>query len=208
MAKGYDLLGQRFGRLLVTKYAYSDAALGRIWECVCDCGNVVEVRGTRLVKGYTKSCGCFAADSARENHTTHGMTRPNGKHHPAYISWANNPKHKSYKDYGGRGVTYDTAWEMFENFWKDMGPTWENGLTIDRIDSSGNYCKENCRWADVKTQNNNKKSVRKYEYSGQLKTLSEWASLYGLSRGTLYDRVVRYGYSIEDALTTPLRGKL
>jgi len=79
----------------------------------------------------------------------------------AYTSWAamktrcTNPKHNRYKLYGGRGITFDPRWDDFLVFLADMGPR-PHKFSIDRIDPNGNYCKENCRWADYSTQNKNK----------------------------------------------------
>ena len=76
----------------------------------------------------------------------------------------NNPNQNDYQYYGGRGITYDPAWETFEGFLADMGPR-PDGMTLDRIDVDGNYCKDNCRWANSKTQRDNRKPGRLREVS-------------------------------------------
>ena len=79
---------------------------------------------------------------------------------PTYYSWnsmkdrCNNKNNKQYKDYGGRGITYDKRWEDFREFYKDMGEK-PKQTTLDRIDVNGNYCKENCRWATKLEQQHN-----------------------------------------------------
>ena len=79
-----------------------------------------------------------------------------------YHSWnsmknrCNNSNLKEYKNYGGRGITYDARWEDFREFYKDMGER-PQGTTLDRIDVDKNYCKENCRWATKEEQQRNKR---------------------------------------------------
>lgn len=82
---------------------------------------------------------------------------------PTYASWSNmkdrcrNPNNISFKNYGGRGINYCVRWEKFANFLEDMGYRPE-GLSLDRINNNGNYCKENCKWSTRQEQNNNKRT--------------------------------------------------
>jgi hypothetical protein len=100
-----------------------------------------------------------------------------------YGSWyamkqrCGNPNNKQYKDYGGRGIIYDKNWETFSNFKKDMERGYKRGLTIERIDTNGNYIKENCKWATRKEQNSNKRCNIVIEYNGQKNTLLEWKDI-------------------------------
>jgi hypothetical protein len=73
-----------------------------------------------------------------------------------------NPKCESFKDYGGRGIRVCAEWISFKRFWADMGPTYQPGLTLDRIDNDGNYEPGNCRWATRLTQARNQKGWRKH----------------------------------------------
>ncbi len=91
----------------------------------------------------------------------------------------NNPRHTDFKDYGGRGVSVCPEWGSFSRFFADMGQRPE-GKTLDRIDVNGHYSPSNCRWADAKTQANNKRTNRLIEHKGEVKTLSLWCSTYGV----------------------------
>ena len=63
--KGRHLEGQRFGRLVVQKHVgYKNNE--KLWECLCDCGNIVNVIGGSLTSGRTKSCGCYNLEKCRE----------------------------------------------------------------------------------------------------------------------------------------------
>lgn len=123
----------------------------------CDCGVVKEFRFDLIKRGTTKSCGCIYIAERGQATKTHGYSGT-----PTYSSWqqmrdrCTNPNSTGYENYGGRGIIYDPRWEQFENFLEDMGERPED-TTLDKIDNNGNYCKENCRWADKTTQTFNRR---------------------------------------------------
>ena len=113
----------------------------------------------------------------------------------------NNPNNRQYHHYGGRGIKVCDNWLTFEGFLADMGIK-SDGMSLDRIDPNGNYCKENCRWATNYTQQNNKRNNTFVEYNGKVQTLAQWARELDINYDTLVDRISRYGWSAERALTT------
>lgn len=76
------------------------------------------------------------------------------------IQRCTNPKHLKWEYYGGRGITVCAQWRRFDNFLADMGLKPHPSLTIDRINSAGNYEPGNCRWATRKQQSDNIKTIR------------------------------------------------
>lgn len=198
-----DLSGRRFGRLTVQAEAGRNAKKGVMWQCLCDCGNTTVVASTNLIQGHTQSCGCLH----REQNITHGAT--DTKLYGVWINVktrCNNPRNRAYPQYGGRGIRLCEEWESFQNFqnWA-IKSGYADGLTLDRIDVNGNYSPENCRWADMKTQQNNRRNNHVIEFNGVRKTLSEWSEATGLSSSTLRTRLSILGWPIERALTEPLR---
>jgi hypothetical protein len=111
-----------------------------------------------------------------------------------------------YKNYGGRGITVCPEWLSFENFYRDMGDRPSPKHSLDRIDVNGHYCKENCRWATPKEQQNNRSNNRVVEFNGEVRTLAGWAEYIGINYHTLCSRIYA-GWSEEAALTTPLKEK-
>lgn len=146
-----DLTGKTFGRLTVLARAENN---GRVvmWSCYCACGNKTTVRGINLKCGTTKSCGCLQKESI----TKLGMSSTK-----IYGVWSSmkarcdNPNGMGYKNYGGRGISYEKSWETFTGFYKDMFKGYEEGLTLERIDVNGDYCRNNCTWIPRENQSRN-----------------------------------------------------
>lgn len=193
--------GDKFNRLTVISRSGFTKNGDSTWLCLCICGNKKVVSAVHLRKGSTQSCGCLAVEKARVLNTTHGMskTRP-------YRIWrimkqrVTNIQDKDYERYGGRGIKVSSSWLSFESFWKDMGGSYQDNLTLDRIDNNGNYSKENCRWVTQKEQANNRRNNHIISYKGNNLTLSQWAKITGIKRHTIANRI-KGGWSIEKALT-------
>jgi hypothetical protein len=110
-----------------------------------------------------------------------------------------NRKSPDYKNYGGRGITYDPRWSDFSAFVADMGLPPPN-RSLDRIDNNGPYCKENCRWADRLTQSRNRRNAHLIAFQGKSMRIAEWAEYLGVPITTIKNRIYR-GWPLERALT-------
>lgn len=127
----------------------------------------------------------------------------NSESHRLYSTWKSmrtrctNSNTHNYKYYGGRGIKVFREWEDFWVFVKDMYPSHKEGLTLDRIDNDGNYCKENCRWATKSEQNNNQTKSLEIFYEGEFYTEAELAALTGVIRTTIQSRRKR-GFTPEE----------
>lgn len=145
-----DITGQKFNLLTVVKRSDKQIDGNVRWDCVCDCGNITWVVGSRLRTGITKSCGCLAKSNA-EGHSnpTHGMSSTS-----EYRAWCdakfrcNNPSDPQYEYYGGRGIRMQDDWQQdFSKFIDYIGRKPSSRHSLDRIDNDLDYCEGNVRWA-------------------------------------------------------------
>lgn len=186
-----DYTGRKFGRL--TAQARINKGKCRF---LCECGNIVALVIKGVVSGDTSSCGCIQREILIARNQTHGMSQ---QYRSTYRSWKDmrarclNANDSDYANYGGRGISVCERWNEFASFFEDLGerPT---GTTLDRKDTNGNYEPSNCRWADAKTQANNKRSNRMVTINDQSQTLQQWADQFGIDRSKVRYRLnVGYG---------------
>ncbi len=169
-----DLSGQKFNHLTVLERYGTDWPT--IWKCQCDCGNITYVRSGNLKSGEVKSCGCLK--HIEPLNKTHGMS-----HSKLYCKWnsmrrrCNEETHQAYQYYGGKGIhicdEWNNSFEAFRDWAYETGYKEESKLSIDRIDSNGDYSPDNCRWATNKVQANNTSSNIMFEHDGRTQNLTQ-----------------------------------
>lgn len=199
--------GTRFGRLV----AKARAPLPGIerWDCECDCGQTKVVSKYDLLNGDCKSCGCFRREFIGNKFRVHGHTN-GARRSREHTSWTKmiarctDRRDPLYQEYGARGIGVCERWLDYSNFLSDMGPRpmW---TTLDRIRNAEGYEPGNCRWASHSVQCQNRSIAHMLTYQGETLNLVEWARRLGMKSGTLQQRINGYGWSVERALTQPVK---
>ena len=198
--KPLNLIGQKFGNLLVISRQDNSKHGKSRWLCQCSCGNKHITFGSLLTRGESKSCGCLRSHSASIVNTKHGMSNSRTyRIWKAMLSRCRNKNTIAYQSYGAKGIIVCDHWLSFENFFSDMGEAPAN-KSIDRIDNNKGYEPSNCRWATSKEQSINSSVPRYISFNGETHNISEWASIIGINPVTLLERLNKW--PIEKALTT------
>jgi len=201
VVRKYDFTGKIFTYLTcIAPIRTNNNSAG--WLCKCRCGKETKVATYELTSGHTKSCGCYSHKLAGDRMRTHGKSLTKlhsiwkGIRERCYTKTCS-----SYKNYGGRGITMSDDWHNYINFERDMGQSYKIGLSIERIDNNGNYCKENCKWATKDEQAKNQRNNHKITCNGVTKILADWVRETGINSTTILTRINRLGWDIESALT-------
>ena len=193
-------VGERYGHLTVIK-PIGSTPKDVLWLCKCDCGNEKIIAARHLYTGRRSSCGCI------NPFVTHGGTRTR-----LYNIWAGmkqrcyDQKDPSYQKYGKKGITVCEEWIYDYPAFRDWSIKngYDDSLSIDRIDNSKGYSPDNCRWATVKEQANNRTSNRVYEVNGIKGNITQLSDVFSIKYATARARINR-GWSAERAFTTPTR---
>ena len=183
-------------------YVYTNKDHRKVHKFLCYCGNIKEIPLRNVLSKNTKSCGCLRKEN--KYNFKHGL-----KKHRLYNTYTgmirrcHSKDDNNYKDYGGRGITVCDRWKDIKTFVSDMSSSHKNGLTLDRIDNEGNYCKENCRWIAVKEQNRNMRTNHLITYRGKTKCLGEWSEILGMNRYTILYRIRNWS-NVNDVFEKPV----
>lgn len=174
--------------------------------CRCSCGTEKSVNVSSLLRGLSKSCGCLRKEVVGAAHTTHGLSNTY-----LYDFWVNikkrcyDTKYKSYKNYGGRGITIYAEWvtdvTKFEHYvTTNLGQRPSPKHSLDRTNNLLGYIPGNLRWATPSEQIQNRRCSVIIEFNGETKPLAAWAKQLGIRHGTLYQRIHKYKWPLEKAL--------
>lgn len=192
-----NIIGNKYNKLTILSLfevrKRADSKRNRYYyKCQCDCGNIVIVEKSHILSGHTKSCGCERGKENSGQFKKKYNIPP--EHKSLYNVWCgmklrcNNKKDLHFKDYGQRGIKVE--WNNFIDFYNwAINNGYKKGLSIDRIDVNGNYTPQNCRWANAKTQNRNKRNNHIITVYGESLPVSELCEKYNVNRNRVFYRL-------------------
>lgn len=197
--------GEKFGQRIVIEETTEKRNGYVLYLIKCICGNISKHSGSYLRRYPDRLCNPCSQNKNKtrgEKHHffKHGHINNRIKKDSLYTTWISmrdrcrNKNNKQYKDYGGRGIFICKEWEQFSNFKKDMGSK-PLGHQLDRVDNEGPYCKENCRWASIKFNQNNKRNTTFFNIDGQKVARSFLEQSLGLSREQFRRRLEKFAIS-------------
>lgn len=193
-------IGGEYGRLTLIGMDSPAKSGHPRYLCSCSCGGRKSVSIYSIASGKTQSCGCLHKEQLANRNRSHNMCGTG-----TYRTWnvmksrCTNKNFPKYESYGARGIRICDKWMTFEGFIEDMGER-PAGMSIDRIDVDGDYCKENCRWATASQQQRNKTNTRYITAFGRTQCLADWADETGIDHRTIGTRLTR-GWSPERSVT-------
>lgn len=210
MPKKVDITGKRFGKLVAIKFSHKNNCGKNMWLCKCDCGNYKTIDIHNLLrkdKSPTRTCTKCKKNMENSKCYKHGMSYT--RVYRCYKLMKNrcyNTHNKRYYLYGARGITVCDEWlgdDGSTNFIKwALSNGYNDNLTLDRIDNDKGYSPNNCRWATRKEQSNNLRCNKKYEYNGEIYTISQLCDSLNINRKLVYSRL-RLGWELKKAISTP-----
>lgn len=186
-----ELIGKRFGKWIVSNYLGKFDRVHK-FSVNCDCGNESTSDYIALTRGKStqcRSCARKISCSGNKNPAAiHGYSSPKHPYFRIYTAWCSmksrcyRTKDKNYSRYGAKGIKVCDEWiNNFIHFLADMGHPPE-GYSLDRVDVYGNYCANNCRWANSETQHNNCRRTVYHEYMNEKLSETQWSRKLGISR--------------------------
>lgn len=185
------LIGLKQGNITIIRILRTEKRVGKIWECKCNCGSVFEASTSSLITRKIQNCPKCSREKSNERSrkqlTKHG--KANTRIHSIWSEMISRCTYKgdtSYHYYGERGISICSEWiNDFMIFYEwAIKNGYKDNLTIDRINTNGNYGPLNCRWVTMKEQCKNRRTTRLITVDGVTKTQNEWAELAGITHSS------------------------
>lgn len=188
-----DITGNRYGKLTAVRYSHTGKNYMQYWVFKCDCGNEIITRKTSVINGHCKSCGCLQKEVAAKE-VIKTSVKHNHSNTRLYKIWKNMISRctlDGYKHYFEKGIKVCEEWRSdFMNFYNwAVSNGYNNKLTIDRIDSNGNYEPSNCRWATMREQAQNTSRNHFITHNGERKCIAEWCRELNIRTSTFCQRM-------------------
>lgn len=192
-ARIVDMTGKVYGCLTAIRMEGPSNSRGMLWLFRCSCTAPVIASGNEVRRGGITRCPQCAAEMKHAATTSHGLTETS-----EYRIWCAmkarclNHNTKSFKNYGGRGISVCKRWATsFEAFLEDMGNRPSAAHTIERLKVDGDYEKSNCCWATRLEQANNKRTNKRIQIDGTTRTLAQWSVIAGITEAGMRARLRR-----------------
>ena len=191
--KSLDITGNRYGKLTAVRYSHTAKNYMQYWVFKCDCGNEITTRKTAVISGHCKSCGCMQKEVAAKE-VVKTSIKHNHSNTRLYNIWKGMISRctlDGYKHYSEKGIKVCEEWRSdFMNFYNwAVSNGYNNKLTIDRIDSNGNYEPSNCRWATMREQAQNTSRNHFITHNGERKCIAEWCRELNIRTSTFCQRM-------------------
>lgn len=205
-----NYINKKYGKIKILDFTNVDK---KMVKCLCDCGNIFERSLYKITSNVIYKNGCSFCTSKKyceENNIPYTKKCPLGisrikRIFKGMLYRCYNPNAKDYKWYGAKGIIIDEIWLQNKNNFINwaLANGYRDDLTIDRIDGDGNYEPSNCRWVDIKTQQNNRKNNVKFLYEGKMLSINEISKIIKINSNTLRSRL-RKGMTLEEAIKKPV----
>lgn len=199
-----EIIGLKINRLTAIEYFRNEKQNRRYVKCACDCGGEAITPKSSFLRGRVNSCGCYQKQRVSETFSIHKLTDSY-----TYTSWRAmrqrlRPSGSDYRYY--KNIKMDPRWNDYLLFLEDMGER-PKGMTLERINNKGNYCKSNCRWASRLDQSRNTSKTIKIIWNGKQKRLRDVCSDLGIRYRSVLSAKYKTGRTFDESIKSLIAHK-